>query len=283
VTGVGPTLGQRELGARMRELRHGLGWTVQDVGEKLLCSPIKISRMETGARRPSLRDIRDLCMLYGVGEATSAELMDLAKQARQLGWWKPYSDLNLDPYIGLEQDATRITCFSAFFVPALLQTEAYADAIIKAKAPKISPVIHRQRVEARLRRQEILQRPAPPRYRALLDEAVLRRQAGSPAVMAAQLGKILELQQAEKATVQVIPFDVGVHAATDSNFVLLEIDEPRTAVVFVEGLTNNSYYERGTDLDRYREAADSLRSAALSPADSAQRIAEMRVIYAGEQ
>ncbi len=238
--------------------------------------------METGARRPSLRDIRDLCALYGVDEATSAELMNLARQARELGWWKPYSDLKLDPYIGLEQDATRITCFSAFFIPALLQTEAYAEAIIKAKAPKISPEVHRQRVEARLRRQEIFDRPVPPRYRALLDEDVLRRPVGSPAIMSAQLGKILELQQAKKATVQVIPFDVGPHAATDSNFVLLEIDEPRTAVVFVEGLTNNSYHESEADLDRYREAVDSLRDVALSPADSAQRIAEMAKSYAAE-
>jgi transcriptional regulator with XRE-family HTH domain len=283
VTGESPTLRQRELGVRMRELRRELGLTVLDVGEKLLCSPTKISRMETGARRPSLRDVRDLCQLYGVDQATSAELMNLARQAREEGWWKPYDDLGLEPYIGLEQDATTITCFSAFFVPALLQTEAYAEAIIKAKAPKISPEIHRQRVEARLRRQEnVLERSAPPRYRALLDEAVLRRPVGSPAIMAAQLAKILELHQAKKATVQVIPFDVGPHAATDSNFVLLEIEDPLLDVVFVEGLTNNIYHERKGEVARYREAVEYLRDGALSPADSAQRIAEYEKIYAAE-
>jgi transcriptional regulator with XRE-family HTH domain len=70
-----PTLRQRELGARLRQLRNELGWTVEDVSEKLLCSPTKISRMETAARRPSLRDARDLCALDGVDEPAPAEML----------------------------------------------------------------------------------------------------------------------------------------------------------------------------------------------------------------
>jgi transcriptional regulator with XRE-family HTH domain len=278
-----PTLRQRELGARLRQLRNELGWTVEDVSEKLLCSPTKISRMETAARRPSLRDVRDLCALYGVDESASAELMKLAREAREQGWWKQYDDLKLDPYIGLEQVATSIICFSMFHIPALLQTEEYAEAIIKAIAPKIDPAIYQQRVEARLRRQQVLEQPNPPRYRVLLDEAVLHRPTGGPAVMAAQLDKVLEFERAGKARVQIIPFDAGALAAQDSNFVLLEVaeevDEP-FSVVFVEGLTNNTYIERHADLDRYREAVEYLRDAALSSVRSVQCIAEMRKAYA---
>ena len=83
--------------------------TIEEVAERLLCSPTKISRAETGTRRASLRDVRDLCQLYGVGEAEMAELMELAKMAREQGWWREYSDLNLEPYIGLEQEAAAIT------------------------------------------------------------------------------------------------------------------------------------------------------------------------------
>src|SRR5277367_5526340 len=67
-----PTIRQRELGLRLRKLRTGLGLTVEDVADKLLCSTAKISRMETGARRPALRDVRDLCALYGVDESATA-------------------------------------------------------------------------------------------------------------------------------------------------------------------------------------------------------------------
>src|ERR1700693_3633952 len=105
MTGTSPTMRQRELGKRLRALRNQHDLTVEDVGEKLLCSATKISRMETGARRPSLRDVRDLCGVYGVDEPTSAELMDLARKAREQSWWSQYDDLGLNPYIGLEQEA----------------------------------------------------------------------------------------------------------------------------------------------------------------------------------
>jgi len=281
VTGTSPTVRQRELGKSLRQLRHDLGWTVEDVGEKLLCSATKISRIETCQRRPSLRDVRDLCRLYGVGQEETAELMELARMAREAGWWRQYSDINLDPYIGLEQVASSVTCFSSYHVPALLQTEAYAREIIRAIARRIEPEIHKQRVEVRLRRQHRLDQDDRPRYRAVLDEAVLRRRVGGTAVMAGQLEKILKLEREGKATVQVIPFEVGAHAAADGNFVLLEF-QGSSPLVFVEGLTANLYLERDSDLDRYREAMEYLRDEALSPRDSITRIAEMQKKYASE-
>lgn len=280
MTGTSPTVRQRELGARLRKLRTDLSLTVEDVGEKLLCSATKISRMETGARRPSLRDVRDLCGLYGVDEPTSAELMALAREAREQGWWMQYGDLAVGAYIGLEEAATSITCYTMYYVPALLQTEEYARAIIKAIAPKMDPKIHQERVEVRLRRQRLLDRDSPPNYRVLLDEAVLHRRVGSSAVMVAQLDKVLKLERDGKATVQVIPFEVGAHAAQDSNFVLLEFDEPLPPVVFIEGLTNHQYQERKADLARYREAIENLRDSALSPRDSVLLMTEMRKVHA---
>src|ERR1700733_6436600 len=87
-----PTIRQRELVLRLRKLRTGLGLTVEDVAEKLLCSTAKISRMETGARRPMPRDVRDLCELYDVDESVAAELMKLTKEARERGWGTKYED-----------------------------------------------------------------------------------------------------------------------------------------------------------------------------------------------
>src|SRR5215469_11982069 len=138
----------------MRGLRNEHNMTVEEVAERLLCSATKISRVETGARRPSLRDVRDLCALYDVGPEESAELMELAREARRQGWWTHYDDLKISQLIGLEQEATAITCFGMYFVPGLLQTEDYASAIIKGILPKINPDILRQRVEARIRRQQ---------------------------------------------------------------------------------------------------------------------------------
>jgi transcriptional regulator with XRE-family HTH domain len=274
---LSPTVRQRELGMRLREFRTAKGLTVEDVANELLCSPTKISRAETGARRATLRDVRDLCQLYGVDAETSAELMKLAREARQSGWWTKYDDLRITPLIGMEQAATAITNFGMYFFPALLQTEDYARAIIKGIAPKIEEDILDQRVEARMRRQKLLFQPKPPKYRVLLDEAVLHRQVGGPAVMRAQFDKILSFSREERAAVQVIPYEVGAYGATDSNFAYLEFAGTMLPdLVFVETLTSQLYLERPDELARYREGLEYLRDEALNPRDSAKKIEEVR-------
>ena len=274
---LSPTIRQRELGMRLREFRTAKGLTVEDVARELLCSPTKISRAETGARRATLRDVRDLCRIYGVDAEMSAELMELAREARQPGWWTKYDDLKIAPLIGMEQAATAITSFGMYFFPALLQTEDYARAIIRGIAPKIGEDILGQRVEARMMRQKLLQAPKPPKYRVLLDEAVLHRHVGGPAVMKAELDKVLSLMREEKAAVQVIPYEVGAYGAGDSNFSYLEFAGTKLPdLVFVEGLVSQLYLERPDELNRYREALDHLRDEALNPRDSAKRIEEIR-------
>ena len=282
-SGPSPTVQQRELGTRLRGLRSERGMTVEDVAEKLLCSATKISRLETGARRPSLRDVRDLCALYEVDEPTSAEFMSLARGAREQGWWTEYEDLNLDPLIGLEQEAAAITCYSMNYIPGLLQTEDYAQGIITTIAPKMNPRIVQQRVEARLRRQQLLQGSNRPRYHVLLDESVLRRGVGGPALMVAQLDKVLAAAHRGEVAIQVIPFASGAYLAAAGYFVLLEFgaDSQLWPVVFIEGLSGNQYLERKADISRYRETIDYLRERALEPSASVDLVIEARKTYSG--
>jgi transcriptional regulator with XRE-family HTH domain len=277
--GANPTVRQRELGMRLRELRTAAGLTVEDVGGQLLCSATKISRLETGTRRASLRDVRDLCGIYGVtNQADVDELMELARKSRESGWWTQYDEPVLSPLLGLEQEAAAITSFSMYYVPALLQTRDYAQAIIRGIERKMEPRVLDQRVEARMRRQQLLGLETPPRYRALLDEAVLHRQVGGAAVMEAQLDRLLKSAGDEQAIIQVIPFEFGAHASADSNFDFLEFGEnsSQKPVVFVEGLFSNRYQERPIEIDRYREAIEYLRDAALSPRESVSLINRIR-------
>lgn len=276
-----PTVRQRHLAGRLRALRQGAGLTVEEVAERLLCSATKISRLETASRPPNLRDVRDLCALYEVDGAQTDQLMDMAKEARKPGWWNKYEDLDM-PYIGLEQDAASITAYTMYYVPALLQTEKYTRAIIKGIAPKIDTKILENRIEARILRQELLERDNPPKYRVLMDESVLCRPVGGRATMLEQLDKILDLVQTGKATVQVVPFDIGAHAAQDSNFIVLDFDdEELPSIAFVEGLAAHQYLERKEDIERYREAIEYLRDSALRPRESLQRITEARDSYQG--
>jgi transcriptional regulator with XRE-family HTH domain len=273
---VNPTVRQRELGIRLRALRTALGLTVEDVGAELLCSATKISRIETGTRRASLRDVRDLCRVYGIADST--ELMDLARQAREPGWWSRYGDSRLAPYVGLEQEAVAITSYSMYYIPPLLQTREYARAVIRAIGRKMDPRVLDDRAEARLLRQRRLDSPSPPRYLALADEAVFHRLVGGPEVMRAQLDKILAWAARDRGLIQVIPFSAGAHASADSNFELLEFGENtrQDPVVYVEGLVSHLYHERPGDIARYREAIEYLRESALSRQDSIGLIGNIR-------
>ena len=212
---VSPTVRQRQLGMRLRGIRIQLGLNLEDVATELICSPSKVSRLEIATRSPNLRDIRDLCRVYKIDEATTEELMDLARKAREPGWWDQYSDLRLDPYIGLEQDASAITSFATFYMPALLQTEEYARVIIKGIAPRMDPAVWQQRVEVRLRRQQLLGQDHPPRYRVLIDEAVVLHRPAAPEIMADQIDKVLKLAEEGKVTAQIVPFEVGAIAMQD--------------------------------------------------------------------
>lgn len=223
-------------------------------------------------------------MVYGLEESTSAELMDLARGAREHVWWTQYEDHKLDPYLGLEQVTTAITSYTTYYVPALLQTVEYTRAVIKAIAPKMDPDIFAQRVEVRMRRQEVLEGDHRPRYHVLLDEAVLHRRAGGSTLMAAQLERVMEAERSGKATIQIIPFTAGILAAKDSNFVLLEFDQASNIapIILVEGLTGNQYLECQADIARYREAIGYLRDSGLSSRDSIARIDSARRSYLGE-
>ena len=135
---VSPTVRQRQLGVRLRGIRTEFGLNVEDVACELMCSPSKISRLETATRSPNLRDITGSCAKSTrLTRRRSEELMELSPEAKEPGWWSQYADVRLDPYIGLEQDASAITSFATFYIPALLQTEEYARAIIKGIAPNM--------------------------------------------------------------------------------------------------------------------------------------------------
>jgi hypothetical protein len=203
--------------------------------------------------------------------------MDLARRAREDGWWAHYEDLGVGPYLDFEQEAKAITYYSMSYIYGLLQSDEYAGAIIRSIYPLMDDQVLKERVEARIRRQELLQRTTRPRVRVLMDEAVLHRQVGGRKVMSAQLGKIRDIAASEKVIVQIVPFSSGAQASSDSNMTLFEFDDASVpAIVHVEGLISAQFMDRRESVDRYREVLDNLRDAALSPRESQVLITEIK-------
>ena len=269
-----PTVRRRELGALLRKLRTGKGLTVEQAAEQLMISMSKLSRMETGQGIATARDVRDLCVLYGViDHAERDRMMKLAAEGRQRAWWQSY-DLGYETYVGLEADALSISAFQSSVIHGLLQTADYARAGHEGAMPLLGPDQIEMQIEAKLTRQRILTKDDPPRLAIILDEAALHRMVGGPQVMAAQLAKILDVSSLPNVRVQVLPYAVGAHPAVESNFTIVGLPEPTPGVVFVEGLIGSTYLERDDDLTRYQAIFRKLESIALGSKGSLDLISK---------
>ncbi|MFF1447297.1 helix-turn-helix domain-containing protein [Streptomyces sp. NPDC058274] len=275
---INPTVRKRDLGAELRRLRKASGLTSTQVAERLLVSQPKISRLENGQRAISPRDVRDLCTIYGVTDQQVVDsLMRMAKDSGQQGWWSAYGDLPYSTYIGLETDAVCIHAYEPTVIPGLLQTPAYAHAVIENTIPLVTVDQATTRLRVRLRRQHRIYHPARPlRLCVVLDESVLHRVVGGPDIMREQLEHLNALGAEPHITVQVIPYDVGAHPGLSGQFSILKFaDSPDAGVVYLEGSTSHVYLEKRSDLQHYGTTYDRLQALALDADSTRHFIADI--------
>ena len=271
-----PAVRRRELGTLLRELRTESGLTVEQVAERILCSPSKISRIETGRRGTTLRDIRDLCDLYGVVDSEQRDLLTtLAREGKQQGWWQSY-DLSYPRYVGLEAEAISIRGYQSSVIPGLLQTADYARASHEGAIPRLDADVIEKRVAARLIRQELLTKESPPHFFEVLDEAALHRHVGGVAVLYEQLTNLIESARLPSVTLQVIPFTVGAHPALENNFKILELAPPSPGAIYTEGLMGSTYLERPEEIQHYGLVFEHLTRLAITPDETIDFIAKVR-------
>lgn len=280
---VNPTVRRRRLGQELRRLRELKGMTAEEVAERLLVSQSKISRLENGRRSISQRDVRDLCGVYEVEDHRIVDsLMQMAKDSRQQGWWHSFGDIPYSVYIGLETDAASLRVYDPQVVPGLLQTRAYAEALITGALPETTPTDIEKRVQVRVRRQERISAPENPlRLWTVLDESALRRVVGSRHMMRDQLEHLVEQSQLPHVTVQVIPFEMGAHPGLNGQYAILEFpDAADSSVVYIEGVTSDLYLEKANDVQQYSVMYEHLRAQALNVDQSRQLIADIAKEYA---
>lgn len=273
-----PTVRRRRLGMELRRLREASALMIEDVAKHLECSMSRVSRIETGKSVARIRDVRDMLDLYEVGDETQREqLLTLAKEAQQRGWWTEYESVlsaGLDTYVGLEASAASIRSFQTHLVPGLLQTEEYSRALIRVGRPTESPANIDRMISLRRRRQTMLAESGTLEMWAVLDEAVLRRPIGGHAVMRAQLTRLLEADELPSVTIQVLPFTRGAHPGLGGAFTIIGFPDPTDLdVVYVDSPAGNIFLEKDKDVRRHTTWFDHLRAAALPPDESADFIA----------
>ncbi|KUN96615.1 XRE family transcriptional regulator [Streptomyces resistomycificus] len=280
---VNPTVRRRRLGQELRRLRELKGMTAEEVAERLLVSQSKISRLENGRRSISQRDVRDLCGVYEVDDQRIGEsLMQMAKDSRQQGWWHAFGDIPYSVYIGLETDAESLRVYEPQIITGLMQTRAYAEAIIRGGSPETSDTEIDKRVQVRMRRQDRIAADGEPlRLWVVLDEASLRRVVGSRPVMREQLEHLAEMSQRPHITVQILPFEVGAHPGINGQYSILEFaDAADSSVVYIEGVTSDLYLEKAHDVQKYTVMYEHLRAQALNVDQSTRLIEDVAKEYA---
>lgn len=282
-------LQRRRLRAALRRLRIDKGLTQDQVAREMDWSLSKVIRIE-GARNSasstiSTNDIKALLSLYDITDDSQiAEYVDLARAARVRPWWSAYRGMAPDSLLELieyESAASVIRQYETLIIPGILQTEDYARAVLEDYYSDHPPVVQKQRpysiadlTELRTKRQELLEREKPPTTIFRLDEAAIRRIAGSVPVMRAQLKSLVDAAKRPNITIEIIPFSAGLHSGLKGPFEVIEfaIRESAEDVVFLESSRGDSVSEDATVAAEYREAFDRLGKISLDPQESADFI-----------
>ncbi|MFF2009255.1 helix-turn-helix domain-containing protein [Streptomyces sp. NPDC058195] len=276
-----PALCRLQLGRELRQLRQEAGLTSTQVVRTLLCSPSKLTRLETGENSVvEAVDVMALCEIYGANPEKRALLMGYAAVTKtKRDWWQsPEYRLAIAPtfkaYLGLEATASALHTYEGEFVPGLLQTEAYVRAIYQREHERLSIDEIDRLVDVRMTRQEVLRRASVPlKFAAVVNEAVLRRQVGSPAVMRAQIEHLAEVAERPSVRVQVVPFKAGVHPGMNGAFTLFRLNEAES-IVYLEYLGGASVIRKRADVGLYEEAFNDLQILAVGPQESLGLIRE---------
>lgn len=263
----------------MRKLRARAGMTLEDAGRLVGVSKATISRYETQAGPVKWPIVDALCREYGASDTERTAVVALAKDARRVGWWHSLADSipeSMNLLLTLEDEAVREDHFACVYVPGLLQTREYATALQQANELRLEQTEVERLVNIRMKRQEILLGPRAPHLWAILDESVIRRVVGSPAIMKDQLQRLLDANESTNVTLQVLPFAKGAHAAALGSFVILGAAEKSLDVVYVDLHSGSLFMETDEELERYRLAFDYLRAQALDMEASSSLIYDIR-------
>ncbi|WP_097249923.1 helix-turn-helix domain-containing protein [Streptomyces sp. 1222.2] len=242
-------------GAELRHRRERAGLSQEELGAAMFVSGSFVGQLEAGVRRMQLEYAKSVDEIL---ETDGFFVRNLAA-ARQSPYRAHFADV-----VELEGVACTIKDWAPSSMPGLLQTPSYNRAVIRAYDPLVSEDVVEERIAFRKARACIFDSPAPPLYWAILDEVIVRRQAGSAAVMAEQLLHIAGMIRSNRIIVQVLPISAGVHAGNAGIFKLMTFDDA-PPMVYCQGSESGRLLDDPSVFARSALTYDLLGAAALSP------------------
>ncbi|MFJ4986562.1 helix-turn-helix domain-containing protein [Streptomyces sp. NPDC088732] len=263
-----PTVLRVVLGKRLQDLREKAGVSYEDAASALDVTHATIRRIEKAEVGLRIPYVEKLLQTYGVTDpAEIANFLDLAREANRPGWWHRFRDVLpewFSAFVSLEGEAELIRAYEPHYVPGLLQTPQYAEAVLRAGRPHASQEEIERGVALRMERQALLSREQPPLLWVVIDETVLRRPIGGPQVMRDQVDRLIEACAMPQVRLQVMPFASGPHPAMYGPFHIFRFPLPELPdIAYVESLIGAVYLDDREDVSQFREALDRMSAQAL--------------------
>jgi transcriptional regulator with XRE-family HTH domain len=258
------------LGNELRRARVAAGFSSQDaLAARLGFDRTVITKAETGLRPPTADVLAAWCTACHLDEEIFGRLGTLARRADgSVPAW--FADWARD----IEAEAQTLRWFEPLIVPGLLQTEAYARALFVTRVGLSADDID-SLVAARLARQDVLTREAPPMLWVIVDESVLRRPIGGRGVMAEQVRLLHEAAHRPTVRIEVVPTSIGAHDGLSGAFTIADLPGQPGAAAYLEGARKGQVVTGREEVTDLMTCWDTLRSDALSRSESLTLLEEV--------
>ncbi|MCX4964153.1 helix-turn-helix domain-containing protein [Streptomyces sp. NBC_00654] len=271
-----PTVRSRRLGSALKRHREAAGVDQSVAAEAIMKSVSKVSRLEGGQVSASALEVRALMDCYGVQDGDERSRLErLARTSNQRGWWVDHQEAvrpDYADYITLESDASYIRSWEPALIPGLLQTAEYAESVITSGPTFIAQETVAALVKVRQERQKRIEQGGV-HFTAIIWEPAIASLPHDPTVCRGQLLRLLEAGSRQNVTVQILPRAASKSAGMSGAFAAFSFGvEPIVEAVTVQTVAHTTVVEAPEDLALYVNVFDLLRSAALSPQESADRI-----------
>lgn len=255
-----------KFGAELRKYREHTGLSQKELARAIPLSQAQVSSIEVGSRGTTEEQITRIDQVLGTNGSLITRWKSIFGKGSFPPWFADAADL--------QARATQIFEYQIALIPGLLQTQSYAEALIRIGRPTDSDEEVKRRAAARVHRQELLDGDHPPAYVIVLDEPWLHRVIGSPAIMKEQLDRLVEASYWPRITIQVIPTDTHNHAGTDGPFLIVTVPD-QGEFVSTETRATGSLHSDPAVINDHKQVFGALRGAALPEGASRALITEI--------
>ncbi|MET9501739.1 helix-turn-helix transcriptional regulator [Streptomyces sp. NPDC006622] len=266
-----PTVRQARLGTELQKLREAAGLKGREAAALLGTDAGRLSQIESGVAGVSEDTVRRLASHYACTDDQLIDALVAIATDKTRGWWEAFRRVLPDPFLDLselEHHATYRWDVSYLFIPGLLQTEDYARVVFSYRVPALSAEDLELRVRHRMQRRAVLEGPHAAPYEAVVHEAALRIRAGTRSAARAQLLRILDVSEADNATIRVIPFDLDGFGGVMSTMAYLGGAVDKLDTVIRDAPYGTGHVHNADELNTYRTLFRRVKAMSLDPEKS---------------